>query len=377
MSKFDSQIKKFIDIQSCPGSYYNITEAIQNDLIDNNTWTDNDTMMFLNAIKNEEWTDALSILMKDPTVPTILSTEKLERIRIDTENTIADFAAGFNNINNTTNEIGNNEDNAVNENNGSTDNNKSYNDLPPNQDEIQTTLNRINDVVGKIKYMTSEKNLIFMFNNLKKAYEGKYKDNMKKLGTLAEKSGWQTWIQNIGNAFKYELGGINKIKEEQFNKVMNNYINENLMIINENKLFMVILKQIGWGVGYAIIMGIINLIGTMWMKSAEMPFKILLLIIKYLNKYKPFLLKLLFPVNNMGVMIIGPDGGKNMGSEIEKWVDNIIGFVLDLTDDLVNLVGVSDMLNSLKSTGRDISHKISGPINRAILSKTGTGIKVK
>jgi hypothetical protein len=109
------------------------------------------------------------------------------------------------------------------------------------------------------------------------------------------------------------------------------------------------------------------------MKSAQMPFKILLLIIKYLNKYKPFLLKLLFPVNNMGVMIIGPDGGKNMGSEIEKWVDNITGFVLDLTDDLVNLVGVSDMLNSLKSTGRDISHKISGPINRAILSKTGTG----
>ena len=75
----------------------------------------------------------------------------------------------------------------------------------------------------------------------------------------------------------------------------------------------------------------------------------------------------------MGVMIIGPDGGKNMGSKMEKWIDNIIGFVLDLTDDLVNLVGVSDMLNSLKSTGRDISHKISGPINRAILSKTGTG----
>lgn len=423
MNKFDSTLLEFVDIQ------------LENETpVDNNNteektpsigkWTEGDAATFLKAANGGQWGIALSVLLGDESIVDLLSEERLSNLKQSIEGTIK--MASSQTIGGTSDSSGAPENKSIatedfniapdltSSDSGSTagfaqqitgigapkDTQSIGN---PATDQIQGLIENIYVISKKINSIANKQNIDVMSANLKKAFSsGGLKDHFDQFAQKAKKSGWQNNIKSLAETLKSDLGGgeigdvSSDVKKEQFisqfNDVINEYVESNNILINEyvwgaagkavlksakspSKLLAVfgILPLVG--VAGSVASSILNTIGFVITQAITKPIQLLKVIIKYLKQYKSLLLKLFFPVSSIGVMIIGPEGGKQLGPEMQKWIEGLFGFGLSLATDLLDLTGITTLIdnmgragkgvvkgtiNSIKSIGSTIGQKIAG-----------------
>lgn len=327
-----------------------------------NTWSDNEAADFFENLDSGNMIGALSILVGDPSLVNIFNETQIKNtLEVPLDNMIAS-------INQTGMLTG--ESNEVTEPSQAVPP-LSASETPQPDAQITNLTQQLPNIINtsktisdKLKGLFSEQNIMKILSNFniidgKNARLSVLKPKLDKWGETAINSTWRDELNEL--SLLITGNGKPLPTSEKFNIILNDY--RNLNQLNEvgpaiaagiAAMGGTILLAMSKYFAVSTAVSIVNLFGFIIARSITMPLRIFMIVVDKLKKYKNFLLGIFMPVQIISGVIInsGDAPGKFTGPMMQEWLQKITDFGVEISTDIVKLLGLDNLLNNTLKSGQ-------------------------
>lgn len=318
---------------------------------------------FFYNLDNGDMLGALSILINDPSLKQLFNVEQLKNnVDLPLNNILSSIGQQFSEQTEQTEEnngeISSSSENVPKANIPTTTTLSPKNQVSDVNDfQIANILTTAKLIANKTRSIFSEQTMKQIISNFNTVTDenGIFKYNKPLFDVWSKKaaeSGWQSELQDFISSFS--SNNINNTSSEKFENVINDYKNLNRLDEIVGGIVSSIVVVMTKILGVSVASSIIDIFGFIFSRGITMPLRIFMLIIDKLKKYKNFLLGIFMPVQVVSGVIINSGEGKGefTGPMAQEILQKVTDFALELTTDILNLLGVDKLLSNASNMGK-------------------------